>query len=69
MFYMYTSKLWRNRFVEEYIIKEYYEKNPEGLPGIPTIPEIYEGHQLFIERVLKERPKTFLDAGCGKGYS
>lgn len=54
--------------IDENAIKDYYEKNPEGVPGIKEIPEIFEMHQIFKKRVKKLRPKKFLDAGCGKGY-
>ena len=49
-------------------IRKYYEENPEGLPGTPEIPEIYEMHRFFETRVAVLRPPVLLDAGCGKGF-
>ena len=55
--------------MEEIQIKEYYEKNPEGIPPLESIPEIYEMHSILKERVKKYKPDKLLDAGCGKGYT
>jgi len=54
--------------ITEELIKEYYEKNPEGVPGTEDIPEIFEMHQIFKRRIKKLKVKRLLDAGCGKGY-
>lgn len=50
-------------------IKDYYEKNPEGIPPLPEIGEIYEMHKLIKQHVQQLKPKRLLDAGCGKGYT
>ena len=55
--------------MEEVKIKEYYEKNPEGIEPIPEIPEIYEMHQLIRNSLSKIAPYKLLDAGCGKGFT
>ena len=54
--------------MDEKLIKEYYERYPEGIPATKDIPEIFEMHQILIDNVTKILPCKLLDAGCGKGY-
>jgi len=56
------------QMISQDTIKKYYEENPEGIPGTPNIPEIYQAHQLFIKNIQNINPQKTLDAGCGKGY-
>lgn len=55
--------------MDEQLIKEYYEKNPEGIAPTQTAPDIFELHQILIDNVSKISPDILLDAGCGKGYT
>ena len=55
--------------MDENIIKEYYEKNPEGIEPIPKIPEIYEMHEHIKNSLSNKKYNKLLDIGCGKGFT
>ncbi|MCK5617243.1 class I SAM-dependent methyltransferase [Candidatus Pacearchaeota archaeon] len=55
--------------MDEKIIKEYYEKHPEGISATKDIPEIFEMHQILTDNVIEISPYKLLDAGCGKGHT
>ncbi|MCP4049459.1 MAG: class I SAM-dependent methyltransferase [bacterium] len=55
--------------MDEELIKEYYEKNPEGIDPVFEIRELYEMHELIKKSVEKKSPTKLLDAGCGKGFT
>ena len=56
-------------FMNEELIKAYYEKNPEGIAATENTPEVLELHRILIDNVIKISPDKLLDAGCGKGYT
>lgn len=40
--------------MDEELIKEYYEKNPEGIDPVFEIRELYEMHELIKKSVKKK---------------